>query len=265
MRVLRVQTEPAVPYRRRRFVKSHRRRSLWVALLRPLLVAALLVGVPAAAGVWILRSPRLLLSDIEINTGERVPGAWVEGELGRFRGQHLLWLSLNEIEGRLLQHPWVGGAEIGKQLPNGLVVNIVERVPVALLRHDGELVYVDGSGRMIEKLDSREAAPDLIVIDVPDPNLVSVPQAMAVISDLARVAPEWERGLEVMEVLGPRDFRLATAAVPFPLLVSTGRVEAGILNLRRFLPEILRRYREVAAVDLRFSGQIVIQPTSRKG
>ncbi|MEE9563066.1 MAG: hypothetical protein V3W50_08360, partial [Thermoanaerobaculia bacterium] len=119
--------------------------------------------------------------------------------------------------------------------------------------------------REIEKLDSREAAADLVVIDVLDPNLVSVSQAMTVISDLARVAPEWKEGLAEMRVLGPRDFRLQTVAVPFPLLVSPGRVEAGILNLRRFLPEILRRYGEVAAVDLRISGQVVIQPVRREG
>lgn len=265
MRILRLQTEPPVPYRRRRFVKSHRRRSLWVALIKPLLAAILLVGIPAAAGMWILRSPQFLLRDLEVTTGERVPSAWVAAELERYRGQHLLWLSLDDVEGRLLRHAWVSGAEIRKQLPNGLVVNVIERVPVALLRHDGELFYVDGSGREIEKLDSREAAADLVVIDVPDPKLVSVSQAMTVISDLARVAPEWREGLEEMRVLGPRDFRLQTVAVPFPLLVSPGRVEAGILNLRRFLPEILRRYGEVAAVDLRFSGQVVIQPVRREG
>jgi cell division septal protein FtsQ len=236
-----------------------------VALLKPLLAAILMVGLPAAAGMWILRSPKFLLHDLEVSGGERVPSAWVAAELERYRGQHLLWLSLNDIEGRLLRHPWVGGAEIRKQLPNGLVVNVIERLPVALLRHDGELFYVDGSGREIEKLGSREAPADLVVIDVSDAELVSVPQAMTVISDLARVAPEWKEGLAEMRVLGPRDFRLQTVAVPFPLLVSTGRVDAGILNLRRFLPEILRRYGEVAAVDLRFSGQVVIQPFRREG
>lgn len=265
MRILRVQTEPPVPYRRRRFLKSHRRRSLWAALLRPLAVAVLMVGIPAAAGMWILRSPKFLLRDLEVTAGERVPSAWIAAELERYRGQHLLWLSLDDIEGRLLRHPWVGGAEIRKQLPDGLVVSVIERVPVALLRHGGELFYVDGTGREIEKLDSREAAGDFVVIDVSDPKLVSVPQAMTVIADLARVAPEWREGLAEMRVLGPRDFRLQTAAVPFPLLVSTERVEAGILNLRRFLPEILRRYGEVAAVDLRFSGQVVIQPIRREG
>jgi hypothetical protein len=197
--------------------------------------------------MWILRSPKFLLRDLEVTAGERVPSAWVAAELERYRGQHLLWLSLDDIEGRLLRHPWVGGAEIRKQLPDGLVVSVIERVPVALLRHGGELFYVDGTGREIEKLDSREAAGDFVVIDV------------------ARVAPEWREGLAEMRVLGPRDFRLQTAAVPFPLLVSTERVEAGILNLRRFLPEILRRYGEVAAVDLRFSGQVVIQPIRREG
>ncbi|TNF71029.1 MAG: FtsQ-type POTRA domain-containing protein [Acidobacteria bacterium] len=265
MRILRVQTEPSVPYRRRRFVKSHHRRSLWVALLKPLAAAVLLVGIPAAAGMWILRSPRFVLRDLEVTAGERVTSAWVAAELERYRGQHLLWLSLNDIEGRLLRHAWIGGAEIRKQLPDGLVVNVIERVPVALLRHDGEIFYVDSAGREIEKLDSRETAPDLVVIDVSDPRLVSVSQAMTVISDLDRVAPEWKAGLAEMRVLGPRDFRLQTDSVPFPLLVSTGRVEAGILNLRRFLPEILRRYGEVAAVDLRFSGQVVIQPIRREG
>ena len=64
----------------------------------------------------------------------------------------------------------------------------------------------------------------------------------------------------VVEVLGGGDFRIFTAALPFPVLVSLGGVGRQVRKFKEVMPEIARRYDRVSAVDLRFSRQIVIQP-----
>ena len=85
-------------------------------------------------------------------------------------------------------------------------------------------------------------------------------RGFAVAQELARLEPEWESGLSEIEIVGETDFRLFASFLPFPVLVSSDRLEEAVRNLRRFVPEVVRRYPKVGVIDLRFSRQIVIQP-----
>ena len=67
--------------------------------------------------------------------------------LAPLRGRHALLLSLPEVEGLLADHRWVEGVEVHKKLPNALVVEVLERIPVAVARHEGALHYMDHDGR----------------------------------------------------------------------------------------------------------------------
>jgi hypothetical protein len=74
------------------------------------------------------------------------------------------------------------------------------------------------------------------------------------------VQPDWSAKLSRIEVLGDEDFRLHTAALPFPVLVTRGQVGPKARRLLEILPELTQRYSRIAAVDLRFSRRIVVQP-----
>jgi len=82
-------------------------------------------------------------------------------------------------------------------------------------------------------------------------------------------APSWSEGLSELEVLNRRDVRLHTEVVPFSILLSDVGFEAGVRNLRRYLPEIVREFHWVDSIDLRFAKQMVVrpaaQPRSQKG
>ena len=67
-------------------------------------------------------------------------------------------------------------------------------------------------------------------------------------------------GLSEMELLGLDDYRIHSAELAFPVLVSGTELEMQLVKLEELLPEITRRFPEVKAVDLRFSRQIVVQP-----
>ncbi len=257
-------TETAPAFRRRRFVARHRRRSIFLVLLKPLLTALLVVGVPAAGAVWALSSPRFLLEELVIETGERIPPEWVATQLESLEGRHLLWLTLAEIESRLAGHAWVGGIAIRKELPDRLMVQVIERVPEALLHHKGALFYVDGMGVLIDEYDPDgdpdNEAMELLKLVAADLTWLDVPEALAMISELDRIAPTWSEELSQIEALRPGDYRLSSGALSFSLLVSADRLRDGVLSLQSYLPEITRRYRRITAVDVRFSGQIVVQP-----
>ena len=247
--------------RRRRFTAPHRQRSLRLRLLRQLLVAGVVVAVPVGAAAWVLTSPRFHLRTIELSGTERVSREWVGERIAPLKGRQLLRLSLADLEAELADHPWVAGVAMRKRLPDTLAVRVVERRPVALLRRDGGLHYVDESGRVIDRFDAAAGPADLLLLQVPPGGEGRLAAALAASAEFARLEPEWARDLSEVEVLGESDLRFHTAALPFALVLGVGGVEAGLRRLRRYLPEVRRRLMPAAAVDLRFSGRIVAVPT----
>jgi len=228
-------------------------------LLKPFLLAVVVVGLPVLATLWVYTSPRFLLKEVQIGSTSRVSIEEVAAALTPLRGRHLLGLSLEDVEGRLAADPWIKSAAIRKELPNRLVVEIEERQPVALLRGDDELLYVDRDGFAIDVYDPRGSV-DFVLLSVASGVELHVGPALDLVASLERLAPEMSRGLSEIEILGLGDYRIYTAALDFPILLSAGEVEAQIAKLEKLLPEISRRFAAVEAVDLRFSRQIVIQP-----
>jgi len=259
MTTQRLAIERPSPFRRRQFVVPHRRRSRALLLFKPFLLALVLVGLPVAVALWIYTSPRFLLNEVQIGSTAHVTTAEVASALTPLRGRHLLGLSLEDVEGRLTANPWVKSAAIRKGLPDRLVVQIQERHPVALLRRDGELLYVDEDGFVIGTYDPHGPV-DLPLLSLAPGVALEVAGALAVAASLERWAPEMTRGLSEIEILGLGDYRIHSAGLDFPILLSAGEVQAQIAKLEKLLPEISRRFESVEAVDLRFSRQIVIQP-----
>jgi cell division septal protein FtsQ len=241
-------------FKRRGVPPRRRRPSLLLSLVRPLSVALVLVALPMGLTVWVLTSRRFQLHDVLVEgKGHRVTAGW----------------PLGQVAARLHRNPWIDTVEVEKELPDILRVAFTERRPVALLLRDGQLAYADVEGRPIAPLASREEAEKarrdgLLVVSFAHPLLRSagVGRAIEVAGELGRVEPDWAAALSRIEVLGEEDFRLHTAALPFPLLVRGGEVSEKVARLARLLPELTQRYPGIEAVDLRFSHRIVVQPAA---
>jgi len=259
MTTQRLTLERPSPFRRRRFLAPHRRPSMAVQLLKPFLLAVTLVGGPLGLGMWVASSPIFRLSEVQIGGTSRVTTEEVATALAPLRGRHLLRLSLVDVEGRLSRNPWIAGATIRKELPDRVVVEVHERQPAALLRLDDDLYYVDAGGFVIVPYDP-SGPVDLVLLSIAPGAPMNVGKALEVAAALGRAVPEWGAGLSEIEILGLEDFRLHTASLPYPVLVSADRVEEQVRKLQKILPQIENRYAGVKAVDLRFSRQIVFQP-----
>ena len=259
MTTQRLTLERPSPFRRRRFVVPHRRRSRALLLLRPFVAALFLVGLPVVAAVWMGTSPLFQLVEVRIGPTERVSTEEVAEALAGLRGRHLLRLSLSDVEALLASHPWIEGAAIRKELPDRMIVEVHERHPVALLRQDDGLFYVDQTGFVMEPYDP--AGPvDFPLLSVAPGASLDVPRALEVADSFDRFVHGGTAGLSEVELLGLDDFRIHSAELAFPVLVSGAEVKTQLAKLEKLLPEITRRFPVVEAVDLRFSRQIVVQP-----
>ncbi len=81
----------------------------------------------------------------------------------------MLALDLPKVRAELLQLGWVKDARISRRLPDTLVVDIVEREPVAVWQHHGLLHLIDVAGAVLEPV-SPSAMPDLPLVVGPNAN-----------------------------------------------------------------------------------------------
>lgn len=252
-------------FKRRSAPPRRRRPNPLLVLLRPLAAALLLVALPGGVAAWVLTSPYFQLREVVVDGGsERVPADWVMGTLSPLEGENLVRLRLADIAEQLRDNPWIDTVELRKELPGRLQVAISERRPVAFLFSEGRLYYADNAGRRIVPVSSAQEARQAGLLEVrfAHPMPGGVAGALEVAAELGRVRPDWAGALTRIDVLGEEDFRLHTAALRFPLLVTRGQVGPKIRRLEELLPELERRYPAIAAVDLRFSRRIVVQPAA---
>lgn len=247
------------PYRRPSTPARRRRRTVF-ALLGRFALAITIVLTPVAAAWWVLELPRLALSEVLVSGLDRVDRTQVDQAIAPFRGRNVLTIELAAVQQAVAALPWVAGVEVAKELPNRLRLKLVERVPVALLQHQGALSYLDVGGQVIAPFDQRVGTTGLLVIVDPLGNPASRQAALALAGEVSRADSVWGDGLETIEVLGEGDFRIRTRALPFPALVRSGRVAARARQLAALLPELERRYHTLHSIDLRLPDRIIVRP-----
>jgi hypothetical protein len=92
-----------------------------------------------------------LSNDYPVRTEE------IESQLQLPRGKtHLVDLDLKPIEARLMKNPWVKGVVLSKQFPDRLIVQIIERKPVALvqsgsLEGQNRIFYLEEDGSLFDE------------------------------------------------------------------------------------------------------------------
>jgi cell division protein FtsQ len=75
----------------------------------------------------------------------------------------MLSVDLAALRQRVMTLGWVQDARVTRRLPNTLVINIVERNPVAVWQHSGKLSLIDVNGVELERVDGR-SMPDLPLV-----------------------------------------------------------------------------------------------------
>lgn len=81
----------------------------------------------------------------------------------------MLSVDLGALRERVMTLGWVKDARVTRRLPNTLVIDIVERDPVAVWQHGGKLSLIDVNGVELEKVDGR-SMPDLPLVVGPQAN-----------------------------------------------------------------------------------------------
>jgi len=132
----------------------------------------------------------------EVDVYERVLGA---------RDRAMPQVDLSALRSSLMQLPYVRDARVSRQLPDTIVVDIVERAPHAVLRTDRGLALIDETGAVLEQIRAAEAKQRLVISGREAERQV---QALA---SLLEAAPELQKQVTAAEWIGRRRWNLTFA------------------------------------------------------
>lgn len=176
-----------------------------------------------------------------------------------------VWDDIKELEARLEGHPLVKEVTIHRRFPGALLLQVVEREPVALYPNP-TLEPIDATGRILP------IDPALHKLDLPlvasagagGPGSLTPKDLRLLAGEISRLAegdPEFHSSISDF-LLGPRgDVRARISDPPITLRffpgLSSGRIQAGL----RVLSDARARFQEgaVTDLDLRFHDQVVVR------
>ncbi|MXO66452.1 cell division protein FtsQ/DivIB [Altericroceibacterium endophyticum] len=103
---------------------------------------------------------------VEVRGVERMNELKVYERVLSQRDQSMMLVDLADLRQELLTLPWVQDARVSRQLPDAVVVDIVERTPHAVLKKPRRLMLIDGTGHELEPI-SPEKAEGMLIISGP--------------------------------------------------------------------------------------------------
>ena len=169
------------------------------------LIIASLAGVPALAQAQVAA----LASDagfevrrVQVTGVERMDELKVYERVLAERDRPMPLVDVAAIRADLLALSWVADARVSRQLPDTLVVDVVERTPRAALRKPDRLVLIDGQGHELEPVSEANAKG---MLKVAGPGAA---RQVAALDELLDAAPALKSQVAEAEWIGNRRWNL---------------------------------------------------------
>lgn len=236
-----------------------------------LTVSALVTGYVLAKRA-IERDSRFVLSSTQniqaAGLGE-VTRADILPVFGEDIGRNILFLRLSDRRKQLEKVPWVQSATVERFLPDQIRVAVVERTPIAFVREGQRIGLVDAEGVLLDMPPAGMTKhpysfPVLTGIDARDP----LPSRRARMAVYQRLISELDAGgqrisdqISEIDLTDPEDARVLMPEQGADILAHFGE-EQFMQRYQRYkshIAEWRQQYPHLAAVDLRYDHQVVLQ------
>lgn len=224
-------------------------------------IVAVFAGVPAMAEAQVAR--------LAVDAGFQVRKIEVRGvdnlnELKvyeRALAENNRAMPMVDIEGlrtQLLDLSWVQEARVSRQLPDRLVIDIVERKPHAVLRKADRLVLIDATGHELEPISPARAKGKLVLAGP------GAGKQVAALARLLEAAPALKPQVREAEWVGNRRWNLTfrtgqILALPEGRLVSA----KALMSFARLDGTNRLLGGKVAAFDMRAPGRVYLRVPGR--
>jgi len=118
------------------------------------------------------------------------------------RDRAMPFVDVEDLRSRLLGLSWVGDARVSRQLPDTVVIDIVERKPIAVVERPDRMALIDPTGRELEVVGAGDAKGKLLLKGA------GVEQQVTALTALLDAAPALRPQLAGAEWVGNRRWNL---------------------------------------------------------
>ena len=232
------------------------------ALGRAILAAQAGGGVFVAAFLlWtgyakVMASERLKVARVDVRGSRFLSEGEVRELLGPAVGENILTLDIDALKARLRASPWVADATVGRTLPDILLVEIEERLPLALAEVE-RLYLMDGEGALVDVYGPRTAGFDLPIVRGlagcdPEARRDRAQRAGALLADLGELAGE----VSEVHVEPSGELRVVLRGAGEVLRLGSPPFRRRFLAFLALRPDFVERCPDADYFDLRFRGRI---------
>ena len=208
-------------------------------------------------------------SNIQATGMTEVSRAQLLPVFGEDIGRNIFYVNLSDRRKQLEAIPWVERATVMRLLPDQIRVQLVERQPVAFVRHDQQIGLVDANGVLLSMPAAAMAQhhysfPVLTGIDAGDP-ISSRKARMAVyerlLSELDTNKQHFSEQISEIDLTDPEDARVLMPEQGDDILAHFGddRFLERYQRYKAHIAEWRQQYPKLAAVDLRYDRQVVLE------
>ena len=189
-------------------------------------------------------------------------------------GRNIFFVPLSERRRQLEQIPWIEQATVMRLLPDQIRVSIAERKPVAFTRLGQQIGLVDANGVLLKMAAGTMAEhhysfPVVTGIDPGDPadaRKARMATYLRMMSELDAGGKRNSEQISEIDLTDPEDARVLIPEQGTDILAHFGE-DHFLARYQRFqehIAEWRQQYPHLAAVDLRYDNQVVLQMASGK-
>ncbi len=228
---------------RRRGVSEDRARKRLTRVL--IVLAVVLIG---GASIWLVRSPLLSISTVDVTGAVLSDPEAVITELDMGVGRPTIEVDAGAIADRILGDPWVAAVDVSVVWPSTLVVDVTEHRAVAPVQAGDRWLLASFTGALLEPVDAPDTGDAIIAIDVGGlvaGDRAEDPTVIGALEFVDATAPDLRAGMRirsedgatiVAEVAGhrvvlgrPRE--MARKAAVLEGLIASGLEPGAVINL----------------------------------
>lgn len=226
--------------------------------------AAFMVGYAA-----VTRSDYFRTRNIEVTGNGRLSRAEVLSQAEIEPGDNSLALNLRLVRKRLLAHPWIVAARVGREIPATIVIQIEEHIAVARIDM-GRTFLMNSHGRIFKELDSTDAIEVPLVTgvgyadislgkDALSPALAAVMKVLKINRTKAGTLPYG--AIERLHLDKEIGITLTLKSNQRLIKLGFNQFEKKYRRLQQLLPRLKRndKWREFHAIDVNNPDRIVVQ------
>jgi len=187
-------------------------------------------------------------------------------------GRNIFFVPLTERRKQLEQIPWIEEATVMRLLPDRIRVSVVERKPVAFTRRGQQIGLVDANGVLLKMAPAAMAShhysfPVVTGIDPGDPadaRKARLATYLRMMSELDADGKHSSEQISEIDLTDPEDARVLMPEQGADILAHFGedRFLDRYQRFQQHIAEWRQQYPHLAAVDLRYDNQVVLQMAS---